>query len=75
MKLTTETRTIVTSIALTKEEIRTLLSAQEICNKIYSELENEKIDTLNSTAEKIYYNLDEIGDCLGNIANLVDIED
>ena len=73
MKVTTETRTIVTSIALTQKEIRTLLSAKEICNKIYDEL--KKIDTLNSTAEKIYDNLDGIDVSLENIVYLVNVED
>ena len=76
MKVTTETRTTVSSVALTKKEIETLVSAQKICNKIWSELnDNEDIDYLGDVAMKIYNNIDEIGSCLDNIANLVDIED
>lgn len=74
MKVIKEIQTFVPTVALTKTEIETLVSAQKIVNKIWDELE-EAADTLSEIAEKIYDNIDEIGYCLDHIANLVDIED
>lgn len=73
MKVIKETKIYVSGVALTNEEIQTLVSAQKIVNKIWDEL--EEADETSGNATKIYNDIDEIGYSLDNIANLVDIED
>ena len=73
MQVIKETKIYVSGVALTNEEIQTLVSAQQIVDKICDEL--EEADEISGNAEKIYNNIDEIGYSLENIANLVDIED
>lgn len=73
MKIETRTETVVSSVSLTKKEIEILVSAQKMLNRLGDEL--DEIDTLCSPAIKIYNSLDEIGQNLDKIANLVDIED
>lgn len=73
MKVETETQTIASSIALTKEEIETLVSAQKILNNLWSKLED--VDTMDTTVTSIYNKIDGIGFDLDYIANLVDVED
>ena len=72
MKVETETQTIASSIALTKEEIETLVSAQKILNNLWSKLED--VDTMDITVTSIYNKIDGIGFDLDDIANLVDVE-
>lgn len=74
MKIIKELKTYASGVVLTNEEVQTLVSAQKIVNKIWDEL--EEADEISGNAAKIYNNIDEIGDCLDEIANLlVDIED
>lgn len=73
MQVIKELKTYASGVALTNEEIQTLVSAQKIVNKILDEL--EEADERSDNANKIYDNIDEIGYGLENIANLVDIED
>ncbi len=73
MKVIKETKIYVSGVALTNEEIQTLVSAQKIVNKIWDEL--EETDEISSNVVKIYNNIDEIGDHLDEIANLVNVED
>lgn len=73
MKIETRTETVVSSVSLTKKEIEILVSAQKMLNRLGDEL--DEIDTLCSSAIKIYNSLDEIGQNLDKIANLVEIED
>lgn len=73
MKIETRTETIVSSVSLTKKEIEILVSAQRMLNRLWDEL--DEIDALCSSAQGIYNSLDEIGQNLDKIANLVDIED
>lgn len=73
MKVIKELKTYASNVALTNEEVQTLVLAQKIVNKIWDEL--EEADELSDNAVKIYNNLDEIGYCLDHIANLVNIED
>lgn len=73
MKVNIETHTTITRVGLTKEEIKILSSAQNILNKIWDEL--EKADTLEHFAQEIYNDIDEIDYPLGNIINIVDVED
>lgn len=73
MQVIKELKTYASGVALTNEEIQTLVSAQKIVNKIWDEL--EEADEISGNAVKISDNIDEIGYSLENIANLVDIED
>lgn len=73
MKVIKELKTYASGVALTNEEIQTLVSAQKIVNKIWDEL--DEVDEISGNAVKIYNNIDEIGDYLDEIANLVNEED
>lgn len=74
MKIGTKTKTIVSSIALTKEEVDTLVSAQRILDNIWDKLEKaDAVDT--GTPTHIYNSVNEVGFALDEIVNSVDIED
>ena len=73
MQVIKELKTYTSGVALTNEEIQTLVSAQKIVNKIWDEL--EEADEISGNASKIYISIDEIGDSLDEIANLVNVED
>jgi hypothetical protein len=73
MQVIKELKTYASGVALTNEEVQTLVSAQKIVNKIWDEL--EEADEVSGNAAKIYNDTDEIGYSLESIANLVDIED
>ena len=73
MQVIKELKTYTSGVALTNEEIQTLVSAQKIVNKIWDEL--EEVDEISGNASKIYISIDEIGDSLDEIANLVNVED
>lgn len=73
MKVETKTTTVATNITLTNEEIDILVSAQELLDKIWDEL--DKADTIEGSLCNIYNVIDEIGTHLDYIANFADIED
>ncbi len=73
MQVIKKLKTYASGVALTNEEIQTLVSAQKIVNKIWDEL--EEADEISSNAVKIYNDIDEIGYHLDEIANLVNVED
>ena len=75
MKIGTETKTVIQSIALTKEETDILVSAQKILDKLWDKIEDIEFDNMSATATSIHNSVDIIGCELDNIANLVDIED
>lgn len=68
MKIKTETKVTVSSVALTKEEKKTLEMAQKILDNIWNEL--EEADSLDGDVTKIYNYIDEVGNSLTNIAYL-----
>lgn len=68
MKIRTETKVIVSNVALTKEEKKTLEMAQKILDDIWNEL--EEADRLDGEVEKIYNYIDDVGNSLTNIAYL-----
>ena len=73
MRVTTTITTMASNVTLTEREIEILTSAQRIVNALGDEL--DAVDTLGTTAERIFNNLEEIGNCLDNIVDLVDMED
>lgn len=73
MKVKREIQTIATMVTLTEKEVKTLLSAQEIVNNIWNELED--VDRLGCCTEKIRNAINEIDSYLSVIANLVTIEE
>lgn len=68
MRIKTETKVTVSSVALTKEEKKTLEMAQKILDNIWNEL--EEADSLDGDVLKIYNYIDEAGNSLTNIAYL-----
>ena len=75
MKVGTETKTVINRIALTKEEIDILKSAQKIVDKLWDKIEDIDYDSMTATVTSIHNSIDIIGTDLYNIANLVDIEE
>ena len=68
MRIKTETKVTVSSVALTKEEKKTLEMAQKILDNIWNEL--EEADNLDGDVQKIYNYIDDTGNSLTNIAYL-----
>ena len=73
MKIETKTTTVATNITLTNKEIDILVSAQNLLDKIWNEL--DKADTIEGSLGNIYHVIDEIGTHLDYIANFADVED
>lgn len=68
MRIETSTITTVSDVVLTKEEMETLMIAQNILDNIWNAL--DETDSLDRDVQKIYNYIDEIGSSLNSIVYL-----
>lgn len=68
MRVETRTITTVSNVALTKEEMETLMMAQKILDNIWNAL--DETDSLDRDVQKMYNYIDDIGSSLNNIVYL-----